>query len=1371
MATTSRDVKMVLSVESLGQENITKLEKSLRDLAATGDASAAEFSALADQIARLGGQNDALQAVKALAADTDALSTKQAQAAQTAQELATKLDGLKAATNETKTAQEAARAALTAGQTAYVEAGNALRLLKTEYDAAGRKTAEYRAEQTRLVGAQNEASAALAGLREANRQATAAVAEAGAEQRKAETAYRAANTQYVAADKALADHNRALREAGKAAEALSVEVADLGAAETGLIATLTRATSAAQARKAAVADMAEADRLAAIEAAGMQALYAKGAAALQAETLALRDAAKAVQDYETAKAKAAADAAAWQREAEAIVNMKLAQQQATATTTEMLTKLQQLRDTQAFERQAAEAKKMTQAAEYVRFWEQALDSADRKQAELAAGTKRVNDAFKQINVRPIEVVKQEIADTSAAMATLATSGKLTGGALAVAMAQAQTKVEGLQLEMRQLTGTMTAADKVSNLLKNSMGQIAAGNVIADGTGYLVNKVKELGAAFVSTIADTEKLRRGLNAVYKDSDLTARQMEFLRSTAVSSGVAVGDLGPAFLRFAAATKAANLPLQVTNDLFAAVTRASGTLGLSGEQVSGMLEALSQMASKGTVSMEELRQQLGDRLPGALSLVAQGLSITEAELIKLVESGQLTARDMFPALTQALKTMHGEVTGLTPTWENFKNVLTGVAQDAGDAGWAQILTGALKVLGGTLGMVALGLSTIWEAMRLVGVGVVALAATLRGEGAEAWGHFNEQVSVSLDRLAKQNDRLSAMLDPASEAAARVRELGKTNADAGNSAQRTAAQINAQTEAFSGTRESAALLAETTKVLDNTQMGLGARIVKINSLTIKRLDTLEQEAVAAGKTAKAVETQGDALVALSKLRGTETAALQAQLSATEAHLAAKQKEAEAQRSVTAVLVNQRNAMIKLAEQGGMNQEQLTDTLKTIDKKLVQAKAELAQANATVAKLKEEAAARRLAAQTYGDQSARLGEYQKEVERLKTTLVEYQRLNLQGKKLDEEVLAVQQALAEAEYRRNDAHNDLLAKMRLETQEKTVGLQATLASRNAEVSLYEAKAQSARASGDLATATTYEEQAKRAKIAADKISLQIKEIELQLEREELALKLEKLKIDEPENTNKIKELELRQKLADVKGQELAAAKELLRMKESEVSLGGQLTGTIRGEHAARTGAVGAVVSHSDAMAKLLTQYQLSADYSAQQITLLEREAAAAEKAAEAYRKKWNVDKDGFTLDANGQRMQQAVATDRYVYDTAKSQGLSERDALQLVDQFMRDGKPTGMPGRGLGPSKDWFSVVNEAISARVMENARQGVNGTPQATPTAPTAQPTPAASPGKAVTINLGGRTSRINTSSDADANALVALLRQLENDMGRAA
>lgn len=1365
MATTSRDAKLVLSVESLGQDNITKLEKALRDLAATGDASSAEFSDLADQIGRLGSQNDALQAVKALAADTDTLNQKQAQAAVTAGTLAEKLGTLRAATVEAKTAQDAARTALVQGEQAYTQAGNALRALRAEYDAAGKNTAEYRTRLQQLVAEQNAANLALVSLRDNNRQANAAVREATAEQGKTEGAYKRATKQLEAATAAADANAKALSVASSEAQKLGVDASNLAEAETKLIATFTQASDAANRRRQALQEMAEADQLAAREAETMAAMLKRGEAALWAEEAALREAAQGARAYAAAKEKAAADAAAWQKEADNIVAVTHAQQAATRATQATIEKLRELAANDAFEKQAADARKMVQAAEYTRFWADALDEADRKQRQLAESTKQVNNAFAQINVRPIELVQQEIDATNAAMRTLAESGKLTGGALAVAMAQGQTKVESLQREMRQLTGTMTVADKAANLLKNSMGQIAAGNVIADGIGYLINKVKELGLGFITTIADAEKLRRALNAIYKDSNLTAQQMEFLRTTAVGAGVAVGDLSAPFIKFVAATRSANISLEDTNALFAAVTRASGTLGLSGEQVGGMLEALSQMASKGVVSMEELRQQLGDRLPGALSLVAKGLGLTEAQLIKLVESGQLAARDLFPALTKSLQSMQGEVEGLNVTWQNFKNVLTGVAQDAGDAGWAQILTGALKLLGGTVGVVALGLSTVWEAMRLVGVGAVALAATLKGEGAQAWGYFNEEVDKSIDRLTKQNDRLSAMLDPASEAAERMRQLGKAQGQVADAAQKSSTAIEEQVAKIDSTAKSSEHLAAITKILGDTQTDLGARIVKINSITAERLELLEKEVVAADKQAKAVKIQGDATVTLTQLRNSEVETLRAQAAATENNLAAAQRAAEAQRTVTAVLTDQRNALVDLAKQEATGLAGREKEIQALDKKLVQSRAELEQSDATVAALKQETAARQQAVLVLQDNSAKVEQFKAAAASAEAAVIAYQQALVKGYGSQAEFTRLQQQAAVATGLYRDALSDLAAK----TQAQAALDQANIAVKQAGLSVqqqaYEQLAAAARATGDLTLATHYEVEAKRIQIEITKAVADAKLLEVKAAR--AAVEEERRQLETNGQLTEAKKLELEARLANIKAKEIeaGASATIIRALEAEIQ-------AIQSGTRATQASVAADGRKTDAMLALEMRYRLAADYTKEMIDLQEREIEVTERAAQAYRKKWNIDKDGFTLDNNGQRMQHSAPTERYVYDAATSQGLSNEQALALVDRFMRNGQATGWGGGSnlMGPSKDWFTLVNEAISEQVIANARSNKSSTPDTTGTTTSGSGTQPSAPGKTVNINLGGRTSRVNVASDADANNLVSVLRQLENAGGTA-
>jgi tape measure domain-containing protein len=83
------------------------------------------------------------------------------------------------------------------------------------------------------------------------------------------------------------------------------------------------------------------------------------------------------------------------------------------------------------------------------------------------------------------------------------------------------------------------------------------------------------------------------------------------------------------------------------------------------------LQQIASKGTVQMEELRGQLGERLPIAFGAAAKGLGLTQQELIKLVESGRLTADQFFPALTKGLNELTTGSGGATTAAQNFQKL----------------------------------------------------------------------------------------------------------------------------------------------------------------------------------------------------------------------------------------------------------------------------------------------------------------------------------------------------------------------------------------------------------------------------------------------------------------------------------------------------------------------------------------------------------------------------------------------------------------------------------------------------------------------------------------------------------------------------
>lgn len=127
--------------------------------------------------------------------------------------------------------------------------------------------------------------------------------------------------------------------------------------------------------------------------------------------------------------------------------------------------------------------------------------------------------------------------------------------------------------------------------------------------------------------------------------TADDMIYLRRQASRLGIDLGTLSSEFSKFAIATKNTNLEGQRTRDIFQSVAEAARVARISNEELSGIFTALTQIVSKGAVQMEELRQQLGDRLPGALTIMADGLNLTTAELIKMMEQGQITSDALLP------------------------------------------------------------------------------------------------------------------------------------------------------------------------------------------------------------------------------------------------------------------------------------------------------------------------------------------------------------------------------------------------------------------------------------------------------------------------------------------------------------------------------------------------------------------------------------------------------------------------------------------------------------------------------------------------------------------------------------------------------
>lgn len=191
------------------------------------------------------------------------------------------------------------------------------------------------------------------------------------------------------------------------------------------------------------------------------------------------------------------------------------------------------------------------------------------------------------------------------------------------------------------------------------------------TSLLISSLMSLAVAFGATTSAVDIFKSSLN-VTKELDSINKtfyaitgsmnganmEMSYVREMAQGLGLDFMSLAKSYKGFSAATKFANMDLSTSKEIFESVAGASTVLGLSGQKTELVLMALEQMVSKGVVSMEELRRQLGDQLPGAFELGAKAMNMGLAEFNKFVASGQLMTEDFLPRFARTLKETYATV-----------------------------------------------------------------------------------------------------------------------------------------------------------------------------------------------------------------------------------------------------------------------------------------------------------------------------------------------------------------------------------------------------------------------------------------------------------------------------------------------------------------------------------------------------------------------------------------------------------------------------------------------------------------------------------------------------------------------------------------
>lgn len=303
---------------------------------------------------------------------------------------------------------------------------------------------------------------------------------------------------------------------------------------------------------------------------------------------------------------------------------------------------------------------------------------------LNARLQELQQALQRVDVgsRAFNRLQQEIQRTQQSLATAGAAGNSIT-ALSARLQGLQQSFRSVEIGSREFRSLQREIQRTERELAR-VDQTLAGRLARGARGFGSEALLALGAGGAAAGAgfavggflkgsidqaiELENVTRKLTVTLGPQG-AAGAINFTRGISRELGLSFNTLVDTYSNFTAAATAANIPIEQQRQLFTSVSRAAQAYGLSNDQVGGTFLALQQIASKGTVSMEELRLQLAERLPVALSATAKGLGITQRDLIKLVESGRLTAGQFFPALSKGLDELTKGAAGLETSAQKFQ------------------------------------------------------------------------------------------------------------------------------------------------------------------------------------------------------------------------------------------------------------------------------------------------------------------------------------------------------------------------------------------------------------------------------------------------------------------------------------------------------------------------------------------------------------------------------------------------------------------------------------------------------------------------------------------------------------------------------
>lgn len=232
-----------------------------------------------------------------------------------------------------------------------------------------------------------------------------------------------------------------------------------------------------------------------------------------------------------------------------------------------------------------------------------------------------------------------------------------------------------------------------SLTQRIRGQILSLTAAYVGLFGVINEAK----SSLEAVTTMQGINNRLAVAFGDEPaVVAAELGRLRAETDRLGISLKESGEAYSKFAIASRSAGMSADETFFIFSKFAEISRVYKLTGEQQGRVFKALEQMMSKGKISAEELNQQLGDVLPGAVPIFTKaiyGAASATAQLNKDMANGKLSSKNLLLVAKEVGEQVKSRVEQASQSWQSeldrMGNAVLEFRNQVGESGFAEAMS----------------------------------------------------------------------------------------------------------------------------------------------------------------------------------------------------------------------------------------------------------------------------------------------------------------------------------------------------------------------------------------------------------------------------------------------------------------------------------------------------------------------------------------------------------------------------------------------------------------------------------------------------------------------------------------------------------